>query len=199
VRVRAALSGSSTIDWAKKILAPDMSFEELAQQLSCIETGSGGIIYHPYICGERAPFRNPFACGGFYGLTARHTRFEMLRAVYEGMVLSLKDCYNALPKTEGKLYLSGGGAASDFICQLIAHALRKEVVRPNRKELAARGIIEAIKIGLKIESEPINCAQDVDVFVPDAAEGEKFEGLYTQFLALKENMTDFWKWRSTEL
>lgn len=199
VRVMAALSGASTIDWAKRILAPELSFQETDKQLGCIATGSEGILFHPYICGERAPFRNSFACGGFYGLTVRHTRFEMLRAVYEGMVLSLKDCYNALPLAEGKLYLSGGGAQSDFICQLIAHALQKEVVRPNHKEIAARGIVEAIKIGLKIESGQVQCAQDADVFVPDPAEGEKFEAMYTQFLALKDRLTDFWKWRSTGL
>jgi len=195
VRVMAALSGSATIDWAKRILAPDMSFAELNQQLCTVKTGSNGIIYHPYICGERAPFRNSFACGGFYGLTARHTRIEMMRAVYEGMVLSLKDCYNALPRTEGKIYLSGGGSKSDLICQLIANALRKEVVRPNREELAARGIIEAVKIGLKMDAD-IRCAEEADVFIPEPKESEKFEAMYEQFLALKDNMLDFWNWRA---
>lgn len=199
VRVMAALSGSSTIDWAKRILAPDMSFAELNQQLSTIKTGSNGIIYHPYICGERAPFRNSFACGGFYGLTARHTRIEMMRAVYEGMVLSLKDCYNALPRTDGKVYLSGGGSKSDLLCQLIANALRKEVVRPNHEELAARGIVEAVKIGLNMSPDPIRCAEEADVFIPEPTESEKFEAMYEQFIALKDNMLDFWNWRSLGL
>ncbi|MBI9105270.1 MAG: hypothetical protein JEZ04_00910 [Spirochaetales bacterium] len=196
VRVMAALSGASTIDWAKDILAPEMSFIELISVLKDIPTGSRGLIYHPYIRGERAPFRDSFACGGFYGLTARHTRFDMLKAAFEGMVLSIKDCYKALPKADGKIYLSGGGAASDLSCQLIAHALKKEVIRPNREELGARGIVEVIKIGLKIETSSKQCAEDVDLFSPDSVESEKFEAMYNEFLALKENMTDFWKWRS---
>ena len=199
VRVMAANSGSSTIDWAKGILAPDIAFAELGERLSNIQTGSRGIIYHPYIRGERAPFRDSYACGGFYGLTARHTRFDMMRAVYEGMVLSIKDCYNALPKTDGKLYLSGGGAAGDFCCQLIAHALGKEVVRPNRKEPGARGIVEIIKMGLKIDGCADQSTQDADVFMPDAVQTEKFNALYAQFLALKENVKEFWKWRAAEI
>lgn len=196
IRLMAALSGNSTIDWAKGVLAPDMEFAELEKMLEGIPTGSSGLIYHPYIYGERAPFRDPFACAGFYGLTAKHTRFEMMRSVYEGMVLSIKDCYNALPKTSGKIYLSGGGAVSDFSCQLIANALRKEVVRPNRKELGARGIIEIIKIGLKIDTSADQNAEDTDLFVPDFEQSVKFDELYTQFQALKDNISDFWKWRS---
>lgn len=199
LRVMANNSGNSTIDWAKGILAPDIEISALKTELEKIPTGCRGLIYHPYIRGERAPFRNPFACGGFYGLTAQHTRFEMLRAAYEGMVLSIKDCYNALPKTGGKIFLSGGGAASDFSCQLIAHALGKEVIRPNHKELCARGIVEAVKIGLNLDPGPYQCAEDFDLFVPDLAQTEKFETLYGQFIALKDSMTEFWKWRSTGL
>lgn len=195
VRLMAALSGNSTIDWAKGNLAPDMEFAELESILEDIPAGSGGLIYHPYIYGERAPFRDPYACGGFYGLTTRHTRFEMMRSVYEGMVLSIKDCYNALPRTSGRIYLSGGGAVSDFTCQLIAHALGKEVVRPNRKELGARGIIEVIKTGLKIDTCTDQNAQDMDLFVPEPAQSEKFEALYAQFVKLKTHMEEFWKWR----
>ncbi len=199
LRVMAALSGTSTVDWAKEILAPDMSYNELNAVISEIPTGSRGIIYHPYIRGERAPFRNPFACGGFYGLTAKHTRFDMLRAVVEGMVLSVKDCYTALPEADGNIYLSGGGAASDLNCQLIAHALNKNVMRLNRGEYGAWGIVEVIKIGLGIDDNPDVCEEGSDLFVPDPADAGRFEALYQKFLNLKENMGDYWKWRSTEI
>ena len=199
LRLMAALSGSSTIDWAKGILAPELSFSELKEILENIPTGSMGLIYHPYIRGERAPFRNSFACGGFYGLTARHTRFDMLRAAFEGMVLSIKDCYKALPKADGKIYLSGGGAASDFTCQLIAHALNKEVIRPNREELGARGIVEVIKIGLNIEMSSKQYPENIDIFTPDSVESAKFDAMYTEFIELKDNMTDFWQRRSTDI
>lgn len=194
VRVMAALSGNSTIDWAKSVLAPELSFLQLENELEHIPPGSRGILYHPYICGERAPFRNPFACGGFYGLNSLHTRFDMLRAVYEGMVLSLKDCMNALPRTQGqgKLFLSGGGAVSDFTCGLIANALGKQVVRSNRRELAAQGVVEAIKIGLDMGAK-ITCAGQTDCFEPNQALYQKYNEIYTQFVSLRQQMEPYWQ------
>ncbi len=196
VRVMAANSGNSTLDWIKGILAHDMSFHELEAQLAKVPVGSDGVLYHPYIYGERAPFRDPFACGGFYGLTVRHGRFEMMRAAYEGMVLSLKDCYRALPQTSGKIYLSGGGAVSNFTCQMVADALGKEVLRPTgRKELGIFGIVEAIKMGLGHGDTNGGCDQQCDIFVPDHGNTLLYENLFTQFLQLKDHMADFWRWR----
>lgn len=196
LRVMAALSGSSTIDWAKGILVPELSFEQLHSELEKVPLGSRGLMYHPYIRGERAPFRNPFACGGFYGLRAGHSRFDMMRAAFEGMALSIKDCFNALPRSDGKIYLTGGGAASDLSCRLISNALKKDVLRPNREELGARGIIEVIKIGLNIGTDSQYSNDDADVFVPDTEESRKLDSLYSEFLSLKDNMSDFWKQRS---
>lgn len=197
VRVMAALSGNSTIDWAKAVLAPDLGFKEMEQELEKVPLGSRGVMYHPYIYGERSPFKDPFACGGFYGLTARHGRYDMMRAVYEGMVLSLKNCWNSLPQTDGKLYISGGGAVSDFTCQMIADALGKQVLRPDRKELGIYGIVTAIRMGLDEnggipEFESAQC----DTFSPDFNNTATFEQLYRNFMGLKDNMSGFWKARA---
>jgi sugar (pentulose or hexulose) kinase len=73
-----------------------------------------GVLFHPYFYGERAPFKNASARGGFYGLSAQHTPMHLLRAVYEGLALSLYDCYQSLPQVEKDIYIAGGGAASDF-------------------------------------------------------------------------------------
>ena len=69
------------------------------------------VLYHPYISGERAPFSKSFLPAAvFYGLTARHSRFDMMRAVFRGNgPCLLKDCFNRLPKADGKIYLTGGG------------------------------------------------------------------------------------------
>lgn len=144
----AALSGSSTIDWARSILVPGMDFAQIEEGLRQVPVGSNGVLYHPYIYGERTPFRNPDACGGFYGLTARHTRFDLLRGVYEGLILSMMDCYRHLPDTDGKVFLSGGGSQSDMLAQMIADGLGKEVSRPAARELGIYGIVSAVKVGI---------------------------------------------------
>ncbi|MDL2235248.1 carbohydrate kinase [Christensenellaceae bacterium OttesenSCG-928-L17] len=190
LRVMAANSGASTIDWAKNLLASDLNFEELTAALENVPPGSRGILYHPYIAGERAPFRDPLACGGFYGLSASHTRFDMMRAVYEGMVLSIMDCYRALPTSRGRLYLSGGGSVSGFTCRLIAGALNREAVQLTRRELAARGAVEIAKIALRVEQTDYDAGEHV--FLPRADEREAFEAMYPPFVALRENMKNYW-------
>lgn len=195
IRLMAALSGNSTIDWAKSVLAPDIPFLELENSFKDVPPGSRGIIYHPYITGERAPFRDPFACAGFYGLGSLNTRTDMMRAVYEGMVFSLKDCYNALPALNGDIYVAGGGAVSDFTCQLIADMLNKRVVRKNQKELAAHGIIKAVKLGLKIKDTVENEA-GADIFAPDKELWGRYNEIYDEYVKLRTNLEQFWQKRT---
>lgn len=197
VRVMAANSGNAAIDWAKKAMASELSFQELEDVLATLPAGSGGVLFHPYLYGERAPFKDPFACGGFYGLTARHDRFHMLRAVYEGMVLSLMDCYKHLPATDGNIYLSGGGAVSDFTCSLVAHALNRQVLRPQRKELGIYGIVTAVRMALSDSQEiPEFSGSQYTEFHPDEATHRVMEEQLVRFLRLREQMSGFWKERS---
>lgn len=193
LRVMAALSGTSTVDWAKGVLAPELSFEELAAELTHIPPGSRGILYQPYIAGERAPFRNPFACGGFHGLTVRHTRFDMLRAVYEGMALSIRDCFSSLPAATGKLYLSGGGARSGFTCGLVASALSRPVYRLREEDLAARGAVRALKLALGM-SDGVETGA-AEEFLPCKEETAAFDRLFPQFVGLQSAMGGFWEAR----
>ncbi len=195
LRVMASLSGCSAIDWARDLLAPDLSYQEIEKELEQIPAGSNGILYHPYISGERAPFRDPFACAGFYGLTRTHGRFDMLRAAFEGMVLSIMDCHRVLPEHDGSVFLSGGGASNNLSCQMIADALGKKVIRPRVKELGIAGITEIIRTGLNIESSDTDGTEGTDVFMPDPDKYIKYQSLYKTFKDLQEGMTGFWKQR----
>ncbi|MCL2856778.1 MAG: FGGY family carbohydrate kinase [Oscillospiraceae bacterium] len=193
IRLMAALNGQSTIDWAKSILAPELSFGQLERELSSVPSGSRGVIYHPYLGGERAPFRNSFACGGFYGLTARHTRFDMMRAVYEGMVLSLKDCHRSLPPTRD-IYIAGGGAVSDFTCALVASALKRPVLLPGCGNLTEHGIISTVKIGLGGKVHCLN-SQPTKKFKPDAEQCERLDEIYKEFVSLRCAIEPHWNQR----
>jgi len=195
VRLMASLSGSTAVDWAKSVLAPELSFAELEVELKKVPPGSRGVLYHPYISGERAPFRNPFACGGFYGLTSSHNRFDMLRAAYEGMALSLLDCHRALPETDGQIYIAGGGAVSGFTCNLVASALGRRVTRTNCRELAALGIIDAVKLGLGYEIQTEACA-DADLFLPDPELTELYGSMLSRFTTMRGRMEPYWNERA---
>ena len=200
IRQMAALSGSSTIDWARSILVPEMSFAQIEEALSKVPVGANGVMYHPYIYGERTPFRNPDACGGFYGLTAHHNRFDMLRAVYDGLILSMKDCYRHLPATDGKVFLSGGGSQSDMLCQMIADGLGKEVSRPAARELGIYGIVSAVKVGIGYTDDyrPV-MEGGYKTFQPNMDNYQKLENLYQTFVDLRRAVTPYWEERARSL
>ncbi len=193
-RVMAALSGSASLDWVRELLCPQMGFAELDAALRQVPAGSNGILFHPYLYGERAPFREPHACGGFYGLTAGHSRMELVRAAYEGQALALMDCFYSLPQTDGVLYLCGGGAQSDFLCSLVASALNKTVLRPPYQELGIRGIGIVTRMALG-GSAGESAAQGCKAFSPDEETHVVFERLYKMFVELRKDMTPYWRAR----
>jgi len=193
----ATLSGASTIDWVKSILFPDLKFKELEDELEKVPIGSRGILYHPYLYGERSPFRNPFACGGFYGLTATHNKHDMARAAYEGLVLSLYDCYQSLPQIYNTINVSGGGSASALLCQMISDCLGKNVIRPLVGELGICGVVSALKSGLGVVndfSKPEG--RNEKVFIPDMGYHERYLKLYELFKEMQIGMSNFWQKRA---
>ena len=196
----ATLSGASTIDWVKSMLFPELSFKELEAELEKVPVGSRGIVYHPYLYGERAPFRNPFACGGFFGLSATHSKYDMARSAYEGLVLSLYDCYRSLPQIYDSVYVSGGGSASILLCQMIADCLGKNVLRPSFGELGIRGIVSALKSGLGIPRESSRArGENCRLFTPYEPEHKKYLKLYELFKEMQSLMHDFWLKRTAFL
>jgi glycerol kinase len=69
----------------------DLSYDQLTQLAASVPAGAEGLVFLPYLTGERTPHLDPFARGAFVGLTARHTAAHMARAVMEGVVFSLRD------------------------------------------------------------------------------------------------------------
>ena len=200
IRLMGALSGTSTLDWVRSILVPDMNFAEIEENIKCIPIGSEGVMYHPYIYGERAPFRNPFACGGFNGLNSRHNKYHMVRAAYEGLVLSLYDCYQSLPEVNDCVYVSGGGSESDFLCSMVADCLGKTILRSSIKELGINGIVMTLKVGLgyTVDFSQHN-VKSIDRFEPNMENHLKFQNIYRIFQNLKISMEGYWNERANLL
>lgn len=200
VRLMGTLSGCSSLDWARSIYAQGMSFDELERGMREIPLGANGVTYHPYIYGERSPFRNPNACGGFYGITAKTTRFDLLRAVYEGLILMMKDCYHHLPACGDTIYLSGGGANSDLLCEMAASALGKNTVRLEEKELGILGIAKTLNVALGGKTFEEMSAEKVGrIFAPNPEEIEKWDEMYDRFVAIRDSMIPHWDARAKSL
>lgn len=108
---------------------------------AAVPIGSNGVMFHPYIdpAGERAPFVRSEARAQLTGLEARHGRADILRAVYEGVMLSGLDCYSKLPTPVTELKLGGGGARSALWAQMFADGLGAPVVVVEGEEFGAKG------------------------------------------------------------
>src|SRR5512143_3530908 len=81
-------------------------------------------------------------------LTAQHRRADMLRAVYEGVALAIRDCYAALNTPIREIRFAGGGSRSELWCQIIADCLDAKVVVPEGSELGAKGAALLAGVGI---------------------------------------------------
>lgn len=102
------------------------AFDEMEQLASSIPPGSNGMLFHPYLLGERSPYWDPKLRADFIGITMQHTRGHFVRALYEGIAFSLLDCLMSLQAQGLQLNstrLIGGGARSktwrETVCNVI--------------------------------------------------------------------------------
>lgn len=190
IKLMAALSGASSLDWVKKEICADEPYAELEAKLAQIPVGSEGVFYHPYLYGERSPFRIPSASGAFFGLRAYHSKYHMARAAFEGVALSLYDCYESLPKTEGTVSIAGGAARSDFLCQMLCDCIGRPVVRQRDKELGILGLAKLLHhaLGIPVAQK----GNEGDQFVPNMENHVIYQGLYEMFCQLKGALKFFW-------
>jgi xylulokinase len=137
------LSAAGSLQWYHDALAPDMSFDELLKEAENIPAGSEGLQFLPYLSGERTPYPDPLARGAFIGLTLRHERAHMTRAVLEGVSFGLKDSFTLIQKaglaTIHQVRASGGGMKSTLWKQILASVLNTELVTVNTTEGGAYG------------------------------------------------------------
>jgi sugar (pentulose or hexulose) kinase len=190
IRLLAGLSGGASLDWVRRKVLGNIPFSRLEIAAREIPVGSEGIIYHPYLYGERAPFRAPEASGGFFGLRARHTKYHLARAAYEGLALSLCDCYQNLPSGDEDIIVAGGVCQSRLFCQIISDCAGVPLHRNRQKELGILGVVCLLRSVFcpEVEEEP----NEDDVFLPDKNAHEIYKALYERFKALREAMMPFW-------
>jgi xylulokinase len=137
------LSAAGSLQWYRDSLAPQTSFEDLMAEAEGAPAGSGGLLFLPYLTGERTPYADPLARGAMVGLTARHKRAHMTRAVLEGVAFGLRDSFELIKGAGvgvvGQVRISGGGARSLLWRQILADVLGVELVSVNTTEGAAYG------------------------------------------------------------
>jgi len=194
-------AGTPSLEWAADTVAGGRSVDALAELAEPVPVGSEGVLYHPYLSstGERGPFVDPDARGQFIGLTTEHGTGHLLRAVYEGLSLAVRDCIEHLPAAISEVRLSGGGARSPFWCQLIADSLGRPTAVPAGSEVGAKGAAILLALGLG-EYPSLAAAVEEMVaierrYTPRAGAG-RYDDLYELFLDVRTEMAPLWSRRA---
>lgn len=137
------LSAAGSLRWLREALAPNLSFDHLVAGAAEVAAGSDGLLFLPYLTGERTPHPDPLARGAFVGLTVRHDLRHLTRAVLEGVAFGLRDGLDLMTKAgvsvPSQIRASGGGTRSQLWRQILADVLEAEIATVSTEEGAAFG------------------------------------------------------------
>ncbi len=137
------LSAAGSLRWYRDVVAPDVPFDRLVAEAAAVPAGSDGLRFLPYLTGERTPHADPDATGAFVGLTVRHTRAHLTRAVLEGVAFGLGDGLRVIEDAgvpmPDEFRVSGGGARSALWLQIVADVLGVGLATIESVEGAALG------------------------------------------------------------
>lgn len=203
-----AMTGASNLNWFEKefCLAERLDAEKkkvskynvINQKVANIPVGSSGVIFLPFLQGERAPFVEPRARGEFFGLGDWSTRAELLRAVYEGVALAALHNYRAIEKGAqfDEVRLGGGGSQSEVWAQIIADCTGKVMKVPTGMEFGARGAVinAAVALGIyKNHAEAVKeMVQTKRVHQPNSKNTQLYREIFKIYIQLIESHERLW-------
>ena len=160
-------------------------YDLLTAEAASAPAGCEGLIYLPYLMGERTPHLDPLARGVFFGLTARHTRSHIVRAILEGVAFSLRDSleiFGEMGVASEQIRASGGGGRSPLWRQIQADVFGREMVTINATEGSAYGaaLLAATGTGCfaSVQEACRSAIRITDRCVPDPARARLYEDYY---------------------
>ena len=192
------LSAAGSLAWYRDTLCSDTSYDSLLEEVVDVPAGSEGLVFLPYLSGERTPHADPMATGAFVGLTPRHTRAHMTRAVLEGVAFGLRDnmvlLQDAGLPVPKELRISGGGTKSRIWRQILADVLDTALTGVQVSEGAAFGAAILAGVGAGIwPSIPMACEAIIKPkFTTQPSDNRHiYAGLHKRFAALYQYLKPF--------
>jgi xylulokinase len=184
------LSAAGSLQWYRDTLAPGIPFDDLLQEAEQVPAGSEGLFFLPYLSGERTPHPDPDARGAFVGLTLRHTRGHLTRAVLEGVAYGLKDGF-ALIQQAGlesidQIRASGGGTKGVLWRQILASVLGGSLSTVNTSEGAAFGAALLAGVGAGAWADvKTACSQTIKITGETSPDPEQVRVYEKQYLVFR--------------
>lgn len=199
------LSAGHSLGWFRDTFAPGRSFGELLQGVGDVPVGSKGLLYTPYLVGERTPHADSVIRGSFVGMDASHALGDFARAVMEGITFSLNESielFRSVGKPVGKIVSIGGGARNPDWLQIQADVFRATVVPMKNEQGPGMGAAMLAAVGCGWFDSLEACAgaflQYGAPYEPIAANAERYaelfevyKSVYTHTRELNERLQPF--------
>jgi xylulokinase len=203
LQLGAILSAGRSLRWLRdQILghSQSISYTQLTDWAEEAPTGSRGLVFLPYIAGERTPHMDAGARGMFLGLTIEHDHKDIVRAVMEGVVMACFDAYSVLAElgaSPDQIIMAGGGARSRLWRQIVADVFNIPVQSPKVTEQAAMGaaILAGSGVGHHTTSQAARDWSSYDIPVePDSTRHERYQQIFdvyrTAYQAIRAEAVD---------
>lgn len=208
----AMSSTGSSLRWAREQLCKDLKEKALksgesvytlmGEEAASAQAGAGGIVFLPYMAGERCPIWDPYSKGVFFGITLESERKDLIRAIMEGCGYGLKQlCEIAenLTGTSYKKFISvGGGAKGDVWAQIKADITGKRIITMDMNDAAVMGAALLAGIGIGIYRDFEDATSRVSrkickIFEPNPENAAVYEKRYQVYTGLYPRIRDLYQ------
>lgn len=192
------LAAGHSLTWFKNTFAPDKPFNELLANIDQIEPGAKGLLFAPYIVGERTPYSDSKIRGSFLGMDTTHTLDHFARAVLEGITFSLKDSQHLMETVANKRFEKivsvGGGSKNPNWLQIQADIFNTPITTLIADEGPGMGAAMLAAVGLGWYDTMLDCNKAfVDygsVTQPITENVEKYKKVYEQYRKIYDATKD---------
>ena len=182
------LSAGKSLDWFKETFAKKLSYEQIFNLASQIDVGSNGLLFTPYIDGERTPYFDGRIRGSFIGIDSKHKLEHFSRSVLEGILFSLRDSlelYRHMGKKINGLVSVGGGAKNSIWLQMQADILGVPIFTMKSEQGPSVGAAILAAVGTDIYNSIETCVDHFvkykSEFVPNEERSEKYQQAYNEY------------------
>ncbi|MHB8134364.1 MAG: xylulokinase [Anaerolineaceae bacterium] len=183
----------AALKWACQTLFPELEFDQAIEEALRIPEGCDGLLFLPFLSGERSPFWNDHLRGGFYGLTLSSSRAVILRAVMEGIGYSLKyliDIYKSLGEPIKEIAIAGGGAITKGWPQIIANICQIPVCIYTGQETVTHALFayscKAMNDGRSFNQALLQTFDEMEWIEPNSHYKEIYNNIYERYVRIAD-------------
>lgn len=187
----ATKSCAASYRWFRDTFGGD--YKELDKLAEDIPIGSNGLVFHPYLNGELTPYANPKLCADFVGVRAIHKKGHFVRAVLEGVVMSMLDCKKTLDSLDvvhgDSAVIIGGGGKSPLWRQMVCDALGIELLQMKYTDSSfGSAMLAGVAVGVfsSPQSAVEICNKVISKTIPDYNNTKKYEKLFDRYKAIQK-------------